>query len=772
MQGFASAPRAVGTKTKYRTPDDDIGGTARNNMMHDKRVVRGNTYASLVTAQEDPAEVQKQREAQRRRLMRANQTVKRAGTPEAVPGRKHMDIQTDTYLEELTERTVEFEAETQTDFLLDRPPSPLYMPTKIGVDVETQIEEGELFDFDIECEPVLEVLVGKTLEQSMMEVLEEEELESLRRHQEDFEKRRNAELLEVQRIEIAEQRRNDEMERRTQQQAAQKERDLTLMRKVVSRSIANAHLGSLKDRALAHLLDAGVFADSVELGVESQFMPDLLKMVSQQMRQQATDRQLFDEVGQAVVADSLATHGKKLEVEQRRLKALDEAERKYREELAEERAKREENTKRILREQTKMKKFDAKVKQPPKITSYVIRSFDGEEVTLDDGRKVRDLGDGSLKDDLLAMMGDMKGGIGERAVCNIATDPDFVPPDDADPDANIAWGSKIQAVKKFRVNNFALEVIEAKGMRAHPVDPYVVIRDVKGSVGEEKRTEVVQQTTTPEWRQSFDLTSTFKLGALLFEVYDANPDNKTESGADELLLKCKLPVDMLYDSAKQTGADQEVVIDTWLDSVKNDPGAGASQGQLHVIARATFKIPIVYPGVVLDLPEQFKIGLAWDFLNDDNPVDLDASIVALNSEEKIEDQIWFQKLEGCNGAVSHSGDDRSGDGDGDDETISFDLSKMPDAVEKCAICINSYDEHNLNECVKFAYIRLIINDTTHGFFSMGEGWIPKCTGIFFASIRKRPDGWKFITTAAQANGATVEQSLPHILAHGKKHLGW
>merc|ERR1719487_2501521 len=112
-----------------------------------------------------------------------------------------MDIQTDSYLEELTERTVEFEAETQTDFLLDRPPSPLFMPAKVGVDIETQIEEGELFDFDREVEPVLEVLVGKTLEQSMMEVLEEEELDSLRRHQEEFEKRRNTEMLEVQRME-------------------------------------------------------------------------------------------------------------------------------------------------------------------------------------------------------------------------------------------------------------------------------------------------------------------------------------------------------------------------------------------------------------------------------------------------------------------------------------------------------------------------------------------------------------------------------------------
>merc|ERR1719310_114924 len=204
----------------------------QKNIMHDKRVVRGNTYASLVMPQQDNmAEVQKQREAQRRRLMRANQTQRRPGTPEAVHNRKHMDIQTDSYLEELTERDHEFEAETQTDFLLDRPPSPLFMPTKIGYDCGTQIEDGELFDFDREVEPVLEVLVGKTLEQSMMEVLEEEELASLRRHQEDFEKRRNAEMLEVQRMEAAEKRRSDEMQRRMAQAQGQREQDLSVMKK-------------------------------------------------------------------------------------------------------------------------------------------------------------------------------------------------------------------------------------------------------------------------------------------------------------------------------------------------------------------------------------------------------------------------------------------------------------------------------------------------------------------------------------------------------------
>ena len=79
-------------------------------------------------------------------------------------------MQTESYLEELSDKMPEVENTTQTDPLLDRPPEPLFMPAKSGVDVETQVDVDELFDFDLEVEPILEVLVGKTIEHAMLEV--------------------------------------------------------------------------------------------------------------------------------------------------------------------------------------------------------------------------------------------------------------------------------------------------------------------------------------------------------------------------------------------------------------------------------------------------------------------------------------------------------------------------------------------------------------------------------------------------------------------------
>ena len=55
-----------------------------------------------------------------------------------------MDVQTELYLEELSDRVEEADVEIQTDAFLDRPPSPMFVPAKTGKDIATQILEGEV----------------------------------------------------------------------------------------------------------------------------------------------------------------------------------------------------------------------------------------------------------------------------------------------------------------------------------------------------------------------------------------------------------------------------------------------------------------------------------------------------------------------------------------------------------------------------------------------------------------------------------------------------
>lgn len=367
-------------RQKYREDDHGTQKMATN-IMHDRRVVRGNTYAALVVPEDDPAELAKLREAQKRRLKKANQRYNRPGTPEPVPGRHHMDIQTDSYLEELTGAQLEFEAETQTDFLLDRPATPLYIPAKSGVDAVTQIEEGELFDFDAEVEPILEVLVGKTLERSMMEVLEDEELDAMKKHQEYFQQVREQELIEVQRMEAAEQRRQDEISRRKEQAAARKKFDDAVIRKILSRNLSRSYLSGLQQRCFEELHDAGIFHDGNLVAVEGMFMPWLLDSMKDRMQKAVRNECVIHEAIKQTIKEKTTEHNKVLAAYEDQIDEIEAAEKRVRAERDEQKRLAEMEAERIATEGDRMKLGE----DEDWITTYTVVDYSEEGVlTLDD----------------------------------------------------------------------------------------------------------------------------------------------------------------------------------------------------------------------------------------------------------------------------------------------------------------------------------------------------------------------------------------------------
>ncbi|KAJ3410143.1 Radial spoke head protein 3 [Chytridiales sp. JEL 0842] len=300
---FSSDPKAVTApgRKKYRDPNQkEQKENPPVNIMFDRRIHRGNTYASPViplSAQPDPLELQKQADLRRRLQARKRLNAqRRLRTPSPIQGRIHTDVQTDLYLEELTDKVPESFASTQTDAFLDRAPSPFYVPQKSGLDVSTQVLDGELFDFDYEVEPILEVLVGKTIEQALMEVMEETELESLRCRQVAFEERRNAELAEVQRLEDAERRRTEEKERRLAEQIRILKEKQEVSEKIAARAFAQSYLANLVPCVLEGLTDNGYFYDTVEKEVETLFLPWLTGEVGKGLERLTTARHLVDDL--------------------------------------------------------------------------------------------------------------------------------------------------------------------------------------------------------------------------------------------------------------------------------------------------------------------------------------------------------------------------------------------------------------------------------------------------------------------------------------------
>ncbi|NXN65178.1 RSPH3 protein, partial [Himantopus himantopus] len=270
------------------------------NLMYDRRVVRGNTYALKVIPvvcflHRSPLEIQRQREARKRALARKRAKEQmQPRTPEPVEGREHVHVQTELYLEEISDRIIEVDTECQTDAFLDRPATPLFIPAKTGKDVATQIEEGELFDFDVEVKPILEVLIGKTVEQALLEVMEEEELAQLWAHQRAYAELRNAELAEVQRLEEQDRRYREEKERRKLQhmQMLQKQKETT--EKIAARAFAQHYLADLIPSVFNNLRDSGFFYDPIERDIETEFLPWLMTEVEETLERKILGRTMLD----------------------------------------------------------------------------------------------------------------------------------------------------------------------------------------------------------------------------------------------------------------------------------------------------------------------------------------------------------------------------------------------------------------------------------------------------------------------------------------------
>lgn len=132
----------------------------------------------------------KESEAERRQLLRkryCNRNKRNViGTPPPVKGRRHEMIQTERYLEELLVKPSDYSVECQTDlYLYDIPDAP-YISTKAGIDVSTETDIDELYNFDEEVQPILDALVEMTMKQALNEFMQEEEMAELQKDTEKY----------------------------------------------------------------------------------------------------------------------------------------------------------------------------------------------------------------------------------------------------------------------------------------------------------------------------------------------------------------------------------------------------------------------------------------------------------------------------------------------------------------------------------------------------------------------------------------------------------
>lgn len=301
---FATEPRPVlpGPRTKYR----EDGPPRHANIMYDRRIVRGNAFQSVRLV---PADAAVQEVTHRPRPRRVGpQKSKFSGLTElfpdreAVSGRQHIEIQTDTYLEQITDRPEEKSIEVQTEAELDRPPTPLFIPKLTGNNVSTCIMDGDLFCFDKEVEPILERLVGQILDQGMTEVVRQEELAAMRAYREELRSIRRTELAETRRLEAEERSKSEEKKQRVEQERARVRREQEAKEKLAQQKFAKDFMQEVTKDTISSLDRKGYFGDALMREVEVEFMPWLMSEANAKIIDLTISRRVVDDVIRSTIA--------------------------------------------------------------------------------------------------------------------------------------------------------------------------------------------------------------------------------------------------------------------------------------------------------------------------------------------------------------------------------------------------------------------------------------------------------------------------------------
>ena len=146
------------------------------------------------------------------------------------------------------------------------------------------------------------------------------------------------------------------------------------------------------------------------------------------------------------------------------------------------------------------------------------------------------------------------------------------------------------------------------------------------------------------------------------------------------------------------------------------------------------------------------VGLGWDTNKYDggNDFDLDSSVFLLGENGKVTtdgDFVFYNNTTGGNGAVVHTGDNRTGEGDGDDEQVKINLSAIPANIQRVAFTITIHEAEKRNQNfgqVSNAYARIFNEETGEELirYDLGEDFSIE-TALVVGELYRHNAEWKF-----------------------------
>ena len=176
---------------------------------------------------------------------------------------------------------ITFEEKVQTDPLPPPPQPVLIWHQKTGIDVECQIEDGDLFDFDEEVKPLVHIIVSKTLEDARREVLEEEELKHIMEQQEKYRQLNEDNNNRVSQLEENEKNNFEEHKRKKQLKKDRIQLTKMFQKKLQSRMKAKQYISKLKLDTYNSLGQKKVFKNKDDNYYYTELLPEMHSLVEE-----------------------------------------------------------------------------------------------------------------------------------------------------------------------------------------------------------------------------------------------------------------------------------------------------------------------------------------------------------------------------------------------------------------------------------------------------------------------------------------------------------
>ena len=148
------------------------------------------------------------------------------------------------------------------------------------------------------------------------------------------------------------------------------------------------------------------------------------------------------------------------------------------------------------------------------------------------------------------------------------------------------------------------------------------------------------------------------------------------------------------------------------------------------------------------------MGLGWDPARGGPSIDLDASAIVIGSKGKKIDAVWFMSKSAFRGALAHSGDNLTGHGEGDDETITVDLAALPADAQAIVFVVNSFQGQRFTE-VASAYCRLLDLETGSELVRFDLTDSEPRTGVVMSVLRRAGAAWTMTAIGEFRDGKTA-----------------